>query len=225
MPLGTLSPILVMSHVNLINLVQCKSPSGRMLARICTGAPACIPALLVCSLQAPQLLMLSEVASSVQCAMISLLIAQEPDQAHSQMHDHGVTHTGCGFLQVGVDASPEDVLDHLIKLDTATAFNTSERDVVVSSVTQLSRRVLYVNVTATLGVDVPPGASSDDVTEALDLKNLSADGAIGLLLDDPDKFLGRTTKVQLLMMLSACCAGLVMISVTVLYGFHLWRCM
>ncbi len=105
------------------------------------------------------------------------------------------------WMQVGVDAAPEDVLDHLIKLDTATAFNTSERDVVVSSVTQLSRRVLYVNVTATLGVDVPPGASPDDVTEALDLKNLSADGAIGLLSEDPDKFLGRTTKVILLMAL------------------------
>ena len=99
------------------------------------------------------------------------------------------------WVQVGVDAAPEDVLDHLIKLDTATAFNISEGDVYVSSVTQLSRRVLYVNVTATLGVDVPPGASSDDVTEALDLKNLSADEAIGLLSENPDKFLGRTTKV------------------------------
>ncbi|KAK9825612.1 hypothetical protein WJX74_010253 [Apatococcus lobatus] len=96
--------------------------------------------------------------------------------------------------KVGVNAAPEDVLDHLIKLDTATAFNISEGDVYVSSVTQLSRRVLYVNVTATLGVDVPPGASSDDVTEALDLKNLSADEAIGLLSENPDKFLGRTTK-------------------------------
>lgn len=102
---------------------------------------------------------------------------------------------GSKCAQVGVDAAPEDVLDHLIRLDTATAFNISEGDVYVSSVTQLSRRVLYVNVTATLGVDVPPGASSDDVTEALDLKNLSADEAIGLLSENPDKFLGRTTKV------------------------------
>jgi len=62
-------------------------------------------------------------------------------------------------------------------------------------VVQVSRRVLYVNVTATLGVNVPPNASPDDVRSALDVTNLSADDPIAMLAANPDKFFGRTTKV------------------------------
>lgn len=62
---------------------------------------------------------------------------------------------------------------------------------------QVSRRVLYVNVTATLGVNVPPNASPDDVRSALDVTNLSADDPIAMLAANPDKFFGRTTKVGL----------------------------
>lgn len=60
---------------------------------------------------------------------------------------------------------------------------------------QVSRRVLYVNVTATLGVDVPPNASADDIKTALEVTNLSADDPIAMLAQNPDKFFGRTTKV------------------------------
>lgn len=55
--------------------------------------------------------------------------------------------------------------------------------------------MLYVNVTATLGVDVPPNASADDIKAALEVTNLSADDPINMLAQNPDKFFGRTTKV------------------------------
>ena len=60
---------------------------------------------------------------------------------------------------------------------------------------QVSRRVLYVNVTATLGVNVPPNASPDDVRSALDVTNLSADDPIAMLAANPDRFFGRTSMV------------------------------
>lgn len=61
---------------------------------------------------------------------------------------------------------------------------------------QVSRRVLYVNVSASLPVDVPPGASDDDVRTAFKIESISADEPIKMLVDDPDKFFGRTTKVH-----------------------------
>ena len=67
---------------------------------------------------------------------------------------------------------------------------------------QISRRVLYVNVTATLGVDVPPNASADDIKSALEVTNLSADDPIAMLAQNPDKFFGRTTKVIKLLLFS-----------------------
>ena len=62
---------------------------------------------------------------------------------------------------------------------------------------QVARRVLQVNITATLGVDVAPGASDEEVEAALAAANLSADEPIGMLASNPDKFFGRTTKVGL----------------------------
>ena len=61
----------------------------------------------------------------------------------------------------------------------------------------MERRILYVNVTATLGVELAPGATPDEVKAAMDLTSLSADDPIGLLSNDPDKFFGRTTKVDI----------------------------
>ncbi len=55
--------------------------------------------------------------------------------------------------------------------------------------------MLYVNVTATLGVNVPPGASADDINAALEVASLSADDPIAMLAANPDRFFGRTTKV------------------------------
>ena len=58
--------------------------------------------------------------------------------------------------------------------------------------------MLYVNVTATLGVAVAPGASSDDIKAALEITNLSADDPIAMLAANPDRFFGRTTKARAL---------------------------
>lgn len=66
---------------------------------------------------------------------------------------------------------------------------------------QLSRRVLYVNVSTALPVDVPPGASDDDVRTAFNVRSISADEPIKMLVEDPDKFFGRTTKVCMLSLL------------------------
>ncbi|KAK9803015.1 hypothetical protein WJX72_000035 [[Myrmecia] bisecta] len=96
--------------------------------------------------------------------------------------------------RVGVNATSEAVLEHLIRADTANAFNISQGDVEVTGISQVARRLLYVNVTATLGVDVPPGASEDDIKTALEVANLSADDPIAMLSKNPDKFFGRTTK-------------------------------
>lgn len=57
--------------------------------------------------------------------------------------------------------------------------------------------MLQVNITATLGVDVAPGASDDEIETALAAANLSADGPIEMLASNPDVFFGRTTKVWL----------------------------
>jgi hypothetical protein len=100
-----------------------------------------------------------------------------------------------GGGQVGVNATSEEILGHLIRTDTANAFNISVGDVEVTGISQIGRRMLYVNVTATLGVDVPPGASVEDVDTALQVANLSADEPINLLSQNPDRFFGRTTKV------------------------------
>lgn len=65
-----------------------------------------------------------------------------------------------------------------------------------NSFPQVARRVLHVNVSASLPVDVPPGASNDDVQTAFNVKSISADEPIKMLVEDPDKFFGRTTKVR-----------------------------
>ncbi len=56
--------------------------------------------------------------------------------------------------------------------------------------------MLYVKVSASLPVDVPPGASDDAVRAAVNVKQISADEPIQMLVEDPDKFFGRTTKVR-----------------------------
>ncbi len=55
--------------------------------------------------------------------------------------------------------------------------------------------MLFVNISASIPVDVAPDASENDVRAALNVKSLSADGPINLLSQNPDKFFGRTTKV------------------------------
>lgn len=55
--------------------------------------------------------------------------------------------------------------------------------------------MLQVNVSATLEVDVPSGATEEDIDSALEVTNLSADPMLDMLAHNPDKFFGRTTKV------------------------------
>ena len=63
------------------------------------------------------------------------------------------------FLQVGVNASSRIILEQLVRSDTAAAFNITSRDVNVTGISQVSRRLLFVTVTATLGVDLPTNSS------------------------------------------------------------------
>jgi hypothetical protein len=65
----------------------------------------------------------------------------------------------------------------------------------VTGISQIARRLLLVNITATLGVDLPTNSSQDAIQAELAVKNLSADDAIDMLASQPDRFLGRTTKV------------------------------
>jgi hypothetical protein len=81
-------------------------------------------------------------------------------------------------------------------MDTASAFNISVGDVSVTAIREVSARVLYVNLTANLPVDVPPAASEEEIQAALRVKSLSADDPISLLAKNPDKFFGRTTKAR-----------------------------
>lgn len=97
-------------------------------------------------------------------------------------------------LRAGVAAPAETILGNLLRSDTATNFNISEGNVVVINVSQVARRVLQANVSAVLGVDVPPGSSSEDAAAALEVQRLSADKPIELLSKDPNAFFGRTTK-------------------------------
>lgn len=98
---------------------------------------------------------------------------------------------------MGVNASSTLILERLVCSDTATAFNITSRDVNVTGISQVGRRVLLVNVSATLGVDLPTNSSENDVEAELAVKNLSADEAIDLMAFHPDRFWVRTTKVRL----------------------------
>ena len=59
---------------------------------------------------------------------------------------------------------------------------------------RVARRMLAANVTASLGVDLPPDASEAEVAAAVEVQRLSADAPIAMLSSDPDRFFGRTTK-------------------------------
>lgn len=97
--------------------------------------------------------------------------------------------------QAGVDGPVPAIVANLIRLDTAAAFNVSAQDVAVRGMVVLPRRVLRAVVSATLGVDVAPGASREEIDAALEVQRLSADQPIEWLATNPDAFFGRTTKV------------------------------
>lgn len=115
--------------------------------------------------------------------------------SNSHLEEEGCTPRRTFARQVGVNASSRNILEQLIRSDTAAAFNITSRDVNVTGISQITRRVLLVNVTATLGVDLPTNSSQTDIEAELAVKNLSADDAIDMLASQPDRFLGRTTKV------------------------------
>lgn len=97
-------------------------------------------------------------------------------------------------LQAGVNAPAESIVESLLREDTAAGFNISTRDVRLVSIRRVERRTLVANVSATLGVDLPPDADEDDIVAALEVQRLSADQPIELLSEDPDTFFGRTTQ-------------------------------
>ncbi|KAL0019979.1 hypothetical protein WJX79_005353 [Trebouxia sp. C0005] len=129
---------------------------------------------------------------------VALVPGASPSYRYAVIVSFGVLLNGTALDDIaskaGVNASSEQVLEWLVRADTASAFNISLGDVSVTGVQQVERRILYVNVTATLGVELAPGATPDEVEAAMDLTSLSADDPIGLLSNDPDKFFGRTTK-------------------------------
>lgn len=105
-------------------------------------------------------------------------------------------------VRAGVNADPESIISRLIRADTAQQFNISTDDVQVVSLRwhaeaddrPVARRLFSANVTATLGVDVPDGATDEDIAAAMEVQRLSADDPIEMLSSDPDQFFGRTTK-------------------------------
>jgi hypothetical protein len=97
-------------------------------------------------------------------------------------------------FQSGVNAPASAIVETLLRVDTAAGFNISTQDVRVLGVRRVARRTLQANVSATLGVELPAGASQDEVSAALQVEKLSADTPIELLSQDPAAFFGRTTQ-------------------------------
>jgi hypothetical protein len=99
------------------------------------------------------------------------------------------------WSQAGVDASPTNIISNLIKADISSAFNTPRSAVNVVSMRKLSDQRIETNVSAALPVYIPPSASEEDISTALEVQRLSADSPIELLTKDPDAFFGRTTQI------------------------------
>ena len=97
-------------------------------------------------------------------------------------------------------AEDEDVLELLLQRDVAEAFSTenhpvSPADIIINSIQETSRRMLLVNVTANIPVEVTKGITQAELDAALaEVGRLSADPGIDMLANDPDKFFGRTTQ-------------------------------
>lgn len=83
----------------------------------------------------------------------------------------------------------------MIKADIASAFNTPRSAVNVVSMRKLSDKRIETNISAALPVYIPPSASEEDISTALEVQRLSADSPIELLTKDPDAFFGRTTQI------------------------------
>ncbi|KAK3275073.1 hypothetical protein CYMTET_16778 [Cymbomonas tetramitiformis] len=112
----------------------------------------------------------------------------------------------------GVDASGIQVLAALIRSDTAEAFNISLADVNITGIELLNssgivspglpaqgiqglrRTLVEANVSAILEAQYEPGASREEIEEALQAQELSADAGIMALSNNPDDFFGRTTE-------------------------------
>ena len=99
------------------------------------------------------------------------------------------------ILKAGVQDTPHKVISNLVKSDMASAFNTSTSAVRVMSIRKLSDRNYETNVSASLQVYIPPSATEEDITTALELERLSADSPLELLATNPDTFFGKTTEI------------------------------
>jgi hypothetical protein len=99
------------------------------------------------------------------------------------------------ILKAGVQDTPHKVISNLVKADVASAFNTSTSAVRVMSIRKLSDRNYETNVSASLPVYIPPSATEEDITTALELERLSADSPLELLATNPDTFFGKTTEI------------------------------
>ena len=99
-------------------------------------------------------------------------------------------------LKAGVDAAPHTILSDFMRTDIASAFNTTKSAVNVVSMRKLpGARGVETNLSAAIPVYVPPSATEEDISTALEVQKLSADSPIELLSKDPDAFFGRTTEI------------------------------
>lgn len=99
------------------------------------------------------------------------------------------------ILKSGVSGSPDRLLSHLVASDMAKAFNTTTSAVNVKSIRRLSDRNFETNISASLPVYIPPSATEDDISTALQIERLSADSPLEMLAKSPDSFFGQTTDI------------------------------
>ena len=95
----------------------------------------------------------------------------------------------------GVSGSPDRLITNLVTGDVAKAFNTTRDAVSVKSIRRLSDRNFETNVSASLPVYIPPSATQEDISTALEIERLSADSPLEMLAKAPDTFFGQTTDV------------------------------
>jgi hypothetical protein len=99
------------------------------------------------------------------------------------------------ILKSGVSGSPDRLISNLVTSDMAKAFNTTKAAVSVKSIRRLSDRNFETNLSASLPVYIPPSATEEDISTALQIERLSADSPLEMLANAPDMFFGQTTDV------------------------------
>lgn len=129
---------------------------------------------------------------------VPVLPGVDANQSYALIVRFGVMLHGASLdevlLRAGAIGAPSSVVASLVRSDTAAGFNVSVGDVHVLSVTEVARRQLRVNVTATLPVEPSENATRQEVEAAMLVQELSADDSIEMLSKQPAQFFDRTIK-------------------------------